>query len=55
MFAEHLRSYKKSKRRNINYVNHGFSRLCRQEFLDHVLFWNAKDLARKLDQYRNYH
>lgn len=30
-------------------------RLCRQEFLDHVLFWNAEDLAKKLDQYQNYH
>ena len=29
--------------------------LCRQEFLDHVLFWNTKDLAKKLDQYQNYH
>ena len=29
--------------------------LCRQEFLDYVLFWNAEDLARKLDQYKNYH
>ncbi len=29
--------------------------LCRQEFLDHVLFWNAEDLAKKLDQYQNYH
>lgn len=29
--------------------------LCRQEFLDHVLFWNAKDLARKLGQYQDYY
>ena len=29
--------------------------LCRQEFLDHVLFCNAKDLARKLGQYQNYY
>ena len=29
--------------------------LCRQEFLNHVLFWNAEDLARKLGQYQNYH
>jgi len=26
--------------------------LCRQEFLDHVLFWNAKDLAKKISQYQ---
>ncbi len=29
--------------------------LCRQEFLDHVLFWNAGDLARKLNQYQDYY
>jgi len=29
--------------------------LCRQEFLNHVLFWNAEDLVKKLDQYQNYH
>ncbi len=29
--------------------------LCRQEFLGHVMFWNAKDLARKLGQYQNYY
>ncbi len=29
--------------------------LCRQEFLDHVLFWNAIDLDRKLSQYQDYH
>jgi len=28
--------------------------LCRQEFLDHALFWNAEDLAKKLDQYQSY-
>lgn len=31
------------------------TRLCRQEFQDHVLFSNAKDLVRKLEQYKNYH
>ncbi len=29
--------------------------LCRQEFLDHVLFWNTKDLAKKLSQYQKYY
>ncbi len=29
--------------------------LYRQEFLNHVLFWDAEDLARKLGQYQNYH
>ncbi len=29
--------------------------LCRQEFLDHLLFWNAKDLAKKLSQYQKYY
>ncbi|MCP5274881.1 MAG: transposase [Burkholderiales bacterium] len=28
--------------------------LCRQEFLNHVLFWNAEDLTRKLNKYQNY-
>ena len=26
--------------------------LCQSEFLDHVLFWNAKDLTKKPDQYQ---
>jgi putative transposase len=26
----------------------------RREFLDHTLFWNATDLKRKLDRYRQY-
>ncbi|NIB40712.1 transposase [Pseudomaricurvus alkylphenolicus] len=26
----------------------------RREFLDHTLFWNAKDLSRKLKQYKHY-
>ncbi len=29
--------------------------LCRQEFLDQVLFWNADDLAIKLNQYQDYY
>ncbi len=29
--------------------------ICRQELLDHVLFWNAEDLARKLNQYQDYY
>ncbi len=29
--------------------------LCRQEFLNHVLFWNAEDLARKLGRYQIYY
>ncbi len=28
--------------------------LCRQEFLNHVLFWNAGDLGKKLSQYQDY-
>jgi transposase InsO family protein len=28
--------------------------LCRQEFLNHVPFWNAEDLARKLNHYQDY-
>ena len=28
--------------------------LCRQELLGHVLFWNAKDLTKKLTQYQDY-
>ncbi len=28
--------------------------LCRQEFLNHVLFWNVEDLGRKLNQYQDY-
>ena len=27
----------------------------RREFLDHVLFWNATDLQRKLDRFRTYY
>ena len=27
----------------------------RQEFLDHVLFWNAVDLERKLEDFRHYY
>ena len=27
----------------------------RREFLDHVLFWNATDLQRKLDNFRDYY
>ncbi|MDH3217581.1 MAG: transposase [Candidatus Krumholzibacteria bacterium] len=27
----------------------------RREFLDHVLFWNAIDLERKLDEFRQYY
>jgi len=29
--------------------------LCRQGFLDYVLFWNAEDLAKKLSQYQKYY
>jgi len=28
--------------------------LCRQEFLNNLLFWNAEDLTRKLNLYQNY-
>ncbi len=28
--------------------------LCRQEFLNHVLFWNSGDLGKKLSQYQDY-
>ena len=28
--------------------------LCRQEFLNHVLFWNADDLGKKLSQFQEY-
>jgi putative transposase len=27
----------------------------RREYLDHVLFWNASDLRRKLEAFRNYY
>ncbi len=30
----------------------------RREYLDHVIFWNARDLERKLEEFRdfyNYH
>jgi len=27
----------------------------RREFLDHVLIWNAVDLGRKLEEFRNYY
>jgi putative transposase len=27
----------------------------RREFLDHVLFWNARDLERKLTEFRAYY
>lgn len=27
----------------------------RREYLDHVLFWNASDLARKLEEFQNYY
>ena len=27
----------------------------RREYLDHVLFWNASDLERKLHEFRNYY
>jgi transposase InsO family protein len=27
----------------------------RREFLDHVLIWNAIDLERKLEEFRNYY
>ena len=27
----------------------------RREFLDHTLFWNARDLERKLYEFRDYH
>jgi hypothetical protein len=27
----------------------------RREFLDHVLFWNARDLERKLADFQNYY
>jgi hypothetical protein len=29
--------------------------MMRREFLDHVLFWNADDLERKLDDFQAYH
>lgn len=29
--------------------------LCRQESLDYMLFWNVKDLAKKLSQYQKYY
>ena len=27
----------------------------RREFLDHVFFWNTRDLDRKLEEFRDYH
>lgn len=27
----------------------------RREFLDHVLFWNERDLKRKLEEFRHYY
>lgn len=27
----------------------------RREYLDHVLFWNASDLERKLDSFKDYY
>ena len=29
-------------------------RTCRNEVLDHVLFWNERDLQRKLDEFQYY-